>query len=194
MSENCYQVEYIDETHQYLINGVLVPSVTQLLHKKFGGMYDNIPPQILADKAKFGDMVHRSIECIEKDEERPMTTLYEELCVKQYLRLKDKYNINSIENEMLVHYEDKFAGRLDMIADVNYYRCLCDIKTTAKLNKEYLSWQLSLYELALESMGYPKLEKLYCIWLPKKDLGQLVEVPRINREELIKFVEENTNE
>ena len=188
-------VEYIEETHQYLIDGILVPSVTQLLKRKFGGMYDNVPPYILEAKAKFGDTVHKCIECIEKDEEQPETTEEEVVCVNEYLRLRREHNIDAIGSEMLISYEDKFAGRFDMVANIeSVYRSLCDIKTTAKLNKEYLSWQLSLYELAYESMGYAKIDKLYCIWLPKKGKGQLVEVPRINREELVKFVEENTNE
>lgn len=187
-----YEVEYIDEIHTYLVNGMIVPSVTQLLQKRFGSMYDNVPRSILMDKATFGESVHKSIENIENGVETTVNGLYERLCVEQYMKLKEKYNINAVRTEMLVHCEDKYAGRLDMIADVNCYRCLCDIKTTAKLNKEYLSWQLSLYAYALKKMNvrWCNFHKFYCIWLPKKELGQLVEIERISDKRIEAFLKE----
>ena len=76
-----------------------------------------------------------------------------------------------------------------MIANIGTDYCLCDIKTTASLDKEYLSWQLSLYAYAYGK----EFDKLYAIWLPKKDLGKLVEIERRSKEEiekLLKKVEE----
>lgn len=69
-----------------------------------------------------------------------------------------------------------------MIASIKERICLCDIKTTAELDKEYLSWQLSYYEMAMGK----EFERLYAIWLPKKGLGELVEIERKPRELLIK--------
>lgn len=184
-------VEYIDEIHCYLVDGVMTPSVTQLLKKKFGGMYSNIPPQILANKAQFGTNVHKYIESIETSAEPPQISLEEGLCVNEYLKLKEKHNINGIESEMIVNFDAKYCGTLDLIADVNYFRCLCDIKTTAKLNKEYLKYQLGLYAFALESMGYPhKFEKHYAIWLPKNGKGKLVEIPKLTKKEFDEFMEQ----
>lgn len=92
---------------------------------------------------------------------------------------------------MIVHYKDVFCGTLDMIADINYYRVLADIKTTSEVHIDRLSWQLSLYKLALEDMGYTdKFESLMCIWLPKNKLGELIKVPEIKRSELLKKLEE----
>lgn len=73
-----------------------------------------------------------------------------------------------------------------MIANVKGYLSLCDIKTTAELDEEYLSWQLSYYELAMGKT----FEKLYAIWLPKKGIGQIVEIKRKPREVLIKKLNE----
>ena len=33
-----------------------------------------------------------------------------------------------------------------------------------------------------------KIEKAYCVWLPKKDLGQLYEVELLDEKELLKVV------
>ena len=73
-----------------------------------------------------------------------------------------------------------------MIAIVNDEECLIDIKTTAELDKEYLSWQLSMYELAIGK----KFKKLYCLWLPKGGLGKLIEIERIEKEEIEKILGE----
>ena len=72
-----------------------------------------------------------------------------------------------------------------MEANVNGIHSLIDIKTTAELDMEYLSWQLSFYELAYGS----KFKKLYCLWLPKRGLGKLVEIKRKPKKELLKVLE-----
>ena len=73
-----------------------------------------------------------------------------------------------------------------MIARIGKDICLCDIKTTSELDKEYLSWQLSFYELATNK----HFDKLYAIWLPKKELGELVEIKRKSKEELLNKLED----
>ena len=73
-----------------------------------------------------------------------------------------------------------------MIARIKNNLCLCDIKTTAELDEEYLSWQLSYYEMAVGK----KFDKLYAIWLPKKDIGQVVEIKRKTKKEFMKKLKE----
>lgn len=113
-------------------------------------------------------------------------TYIQEASLRQYLKLKNRYNIDVLEQEMMIQFEKKYAGRFDMIAKVKGYLSLCDIKTTAELDEEYLSWQLSYYELAMGKT----FEKLYAIWLPKKGIGQVVEIKRKPREVLIKKLNE----
>ena len=91
---------------------------------------------------------------------------------------------------MTVSYEYEYAGRLDMIAFINRRRCLIDIKTTAELDKESLSWQLSLYEFA----SGERFLALYCLWLPKGKRGQLVKIERKTEEEILKKLGEFKNE
>lgn len=180
-------LEYIEEEHLYLYNGVIIPSVTQLLHDKlFKDKYKNVPENILKEKAKYGSEVHKAIEDYENDKEYKVSSIYQELSIEQYLKLKDKHNIDVLKQEQLVCYKGLYAGKYDMIAKVKEEYCLIDIKTTAELDLEYLSWQLSLYELATGE----KFDKLYCIWLPKKGIGKLVEIERKNIKEIEKLLEE----
>ena len=184
-----YEVEYFDDVHKYLVNGVIVPSVTEILEKIFPNKYKNVPRETLMRKANYGTIIHNYIEQYEKGLITQELNYIQEASFRQYLKLKDKYSINVLEQEKIVNYKDVYAGRFDMIANIGTDYCLCDIKTTAELDKEYLSWQLSLYEYA----SGKDFDKLYAIWLPKKDLGKLVEIERKTEEEikeLLKKVEE----
>ena len=184
-----YEVEYFDDIHKYLVNGVIVPSVTEILEKIFPNKYKNVPRETLMRKANYGTIIHNYIEQYEKGLITQELNYIQEASFRQYLKLKDKYNINVLGQEKIVNYKDVYAGRFDMIANIGTDCCLCDIKTTASLDKEYLSWQLSLYEYAYGK----EFDKLYAIWLPKKDLGKLVEIERKSKEEigkLLKKVEE----
>lgn len=187
------EIEYIDETHTYLVDGVITPSVTQLLERKFKSKYNSIPERILNEKAEFGNRVHEFIELDCKGETPPLSnyTIHERLCCEQWLKLRQNNDIQPVANEMLVHYKDKYCGRLDMIADVRYFRCLCDVKTTAQLDERYLKYQLGLYYYALKDMGYEyEFKDFLCIWLPKKDVGKLVEIPKLTQKEFDEFMEE----
>ena len=191
-------LEFIDEEHIYLLDGVIIPSVSEILHFIFPNKYKNVPKEILNKKADYGSKVHSAIEMYEinlkamEHEEALNTTIIaldliylQETSLKQYLRLKNKYSIQVEQQEQMIHYKDVYAGRFDMIANIGKEHCLCDIKTTAELDKEYLSWQLSLYAYAYNSLNKKNhFDKLYAIWLPKKDLGRLVEIEFKTDEEI----------
>ncbi len=203
---------FLEDGHIYLSeNGVIIPSVSEILHFIFPDKYKSIPEYILNKKADYGEVIHKSVEMyehnlkvVQKDEAFDITTValdlndVQQFSLKQYLRLKEKYNIKVQMQEMMLNYKDIYAGRFDMIATVKDFYSLCDIKTTAELDKEYLSWQLSLYELAYRYMYHtPQFDKLYAIWLPRKGYGELVEIERKSYKEILdvlkKFQErENT--
>ena len=192
-------IEFLEEPHIYLVNGVITPSVSQILHFIFPDKYKGVDKRILNRKAEYGTKIHESVEMYENniltmtlDEAFCITVQAQELnyiqeaSLRQYVKLKNEYQINVLEQEQMIQYKGKYAGRFDMIAKIKNEKSLCDIKTTAELDKEYLSWQLSYYELAMGK----EFKKLYAIWLPKKGLGQVVEIERKPKELLLKKLEE----
>lgn len=183
-------IEFIEEEHLYLYDGVIIPSVSEILHFIFPDKYKNVNIEILNKKAQYGTKVHESIECLEQGKTLPELDNMQEFSLNQYKRLKNKYSIKVLEQEMMINYFDFYAGRFDMIATIGEDLCLCDIKTTAELDKEYLSYQLSFYELAYRSMFGTTFDKLYAIWLPKKGYGELVEIKRKTNYELLKILED----
>ena len=177
------RLEYIDECHLYLWDGVIIPSVSDLLKFKFPDKYKGIPERILREKAQFGTNIHKAIESFENGLEIALTGI-EEIVFEQYLKVKAKYNIKVREQEKLVCWQGRYAGRLDMIAEVDGVRSLIDIKTTTTQHEDSLKYQLAFYEMAYGEA----FEKHYVLWLPKKDIGRLVEIPRIPYKKLVEVV------
>ena len=182
-------IEFIEQGHIYLKDGIIVPSVSEILHYIFPEKYKGIPNWVLEKKAEYGTKVHYAIECLEQNKKLPNLNFYQELSLGQYKEIKEKNKIEVIEQETIVSYEYEYAGRLDMIAFVNNKLCLVDIKTTADLDEESLSWQLSLYELAYGRKFYD----LYCLWLPKGKNGKLVKIKRKTKKEILKKLGEIKN-
>ena len=192
-------ITFLEEPHIYLVDGIITPSVSEILHFIFPDKYKGVDKRTLNKKAEYGTTIHESIEMYEANiktmrlEEAFDVTVQakdlsyiQEASLRQYVKLKRENNIDVLEQEMMIQYEGKYAGRFDMIADVSGSISLCDIKTTAELDEEYLSWQLSYYELAMNKT----FDKLYAIWLPKKELGVLKEIKRKPKELLIKKLNE----
>ena len=177
-------IEFIEDGHIYLKAGIIIPSVSQILKKIFSNKYDGIPTRILKSKSEYGSKVHNIIECIETNKEYKIDNVYIDESIKQYNKIKKENNLQVISQEEIVCYKGIYAGRYDMIANVNGEECLLDIKTTAICDKEYLSWQLTMYEMAIGV----KFKKLYCLWLPKGGIGKLIEIERKNYEEIEKIL------
>lgn len=186
-------IEFLEEPHLYLKDGILVKSVTQILQLIFPDKYKGINKAVLNRKAKFGTEGHAIIENLDvsdlekaKDKVLKIENKDLQICIREYLRLVEEKEIVPLEQEQIVSYKYLFCGTLDMTGIVKGENCLLDIKFTSELDKEYLSWQLGMYQLA-KGIEY---DKCYCIWLPKKELGQLVEIIPKTKEEILKKLEE----
>lgn len=186
-------ITFLEKEHLYLIDGILVKSVTQILELIFPNKYKNVNKKILAIKAHFGTTGHKIIEDLDVNiSEEAFNNVLNghttalKCCIKEYIRLVKKFKIEPLEHEKKISYKHLYAGTLDMIALVDGKKSLIDVKFTAQLDKNYLSWQLGMYSLASNE----KFEKYYCIWLKKGKLGELVEInPKTESEILNKLKE-----
>lgn len=181
-------LEFNEENHIYLQDGIILKSVTQILKELFPLKYDGIPKEILENKSIYGTELHKFIEIIEKKKpKRPLAyikkyynpNIYQIESLKDYLEIKRKYNIEITDSEKMVVYKDIYCGTLDLKGTVGNKKAIIDIKTTYDLDELYVSWQNSLYEMASEPV-----DELYCMWLPKGHLGKLVKLERINEKDL----------
>ena len=145
---NGYTLEFIADTHTYIVNGVIVPSITQILKVKFSGKYWGVSERVLAAAAARGTEVHEAIERLCKTGE--VSEIKE---VENFIFLQSKYNFKVLDNEipviLFMDGEPIAAGRLDLVLSSVYGETgLADIKRTATLDKDYLAYQLNLYRIA----------------------------------------------
>ena len=169
-------VEYIDEGHIYLVDGKIVPSITQMLSVKFGGKYDGIKRAVLESAAQKGTEVHEAIQKLCETGIYP-TDLKE---VRNFLFLKEQYNFEVLANEVPVilfeRDEPVAAGRLDMVLRMNGMIGGADIKRTCGLDKDYLAYQLNLYRVAYRQSYGVEWEFLRCLHL-REDVRKFVPIP-----------------
>jgi hypothetical protein len=182
-----HDVEFIDDTHTYLVDGVIVPSITQILKVRFNKKYDGIPRETLQRASEKGTQMHEVIErWCKNGEESDLVEL------RNFKFLKRQYNFSVLKNEvpvLLWHEGDIIgAGRLDMVIEMNGQVGLADLKRTSVLDKEYLGYQLNLYRFAYQQSYGEEIEFLRGIHL-REDVRKFVKIP-INEELTIKLIEE----
>ena len=170
-----HTLEYIDETHTYLVDGVIVPSITQIMKIKFGNKYNNIPKEILNNAAKKGTEVHEAIEHLCKTGE--VTDLKE---VKNFMFLQKQYKFEVLENEIpiILFKDDKpiAGGRLDLVLRQNGVIGGADIKRTSNLDKKYLEAQLNLYRIGYRQCYGVEWEFLKGLHL-RENVRRFVDLP-----------------
>ena len=180
-------LEYIEETHTYLYDGVVLPSITQLLKTKFGGKYDGIPKDILERAADMGSAVHKSIEDFEK---QGIESHLPEL--RNYKFLKKAYKFDCIDNEVpVVLFQDDepiACGRLDLVLTEGEQIGLGDIKRTSALDKYYLAYQLNLYRIAYQQCYGVEISFLRGLHL-RNDVRKYINIP-INENLALEIINE----
>lgn len=184
-------LEYIDETHTYLYDGVVLPSITQLLKVKFGNKYNGIPKETLDRAAEQGTAVHKAIEDYElHDTESNLPEL------RNYKFLKKAYKFDCVSNEVPVVLfwkgEAVAAGRLDLVLQEGEQIGLGDIKRTSALDKNYLAYQLNLYRIAYQQCYGLNIEFLRGLHL-REDTRKYVTLP-INENLVSEILELNAKE
>lgn len=187
-------LEYIDETHTYLYDGVVLPSITQLLKVKFGNKYNNIPKETLERAAEQGTAVHKAIEDYEQG---GFESALPEL--RNYKFLKKAYKFECVSNEVPVvlfwNGEAVAAGRLDLVIIEGDKLGLGDIKRTSALDKNYLAYQLNLYRIAYQQCYGSKIDFLRGLHL-REDTRKYVTLPineNLVSEILNEYFKENEN-
>ena len=182
-----HTLEYFDDTHEYLIDGILVPSITQILKLKFGHKYDNVNQKTLNNASEKGTEVHKAIEDYCK---LGIDTGLKEL--KNFKFLQKHYKFEVLDNEipviLFVNDNPVAAGRLDLVLKDNDDVLLADIKRTSVLDKEYLGYQLNLYRIAYQQCYDIKINGLKSLHL-KDDIRKYINIP-INEDMPLNLVKE----
>lgn len=189
------EIEFLEEEHIYLVDGIITPSVTTLIHEIWmPSMYNGINKAVLKNAASYGNRVHELIQQWNDTKEEPNLDKksYERLALRRYQQLQNEHGIKAEMQEKPVAFVQDgkalFAGKFDFYGLVDGKKTLMDNKTTSKYYPKYLSLQLTLYKLAIEQTFNVEVEQLACMFLPKKSYGNLFMVDEMNAEQLVKDI------
>ena len=182
-----HTLEYYDEDHVYICDGIIVPSITQILKLKFGNKYNGVNRTVLNRAAEKGTEVHEAIEnyCKHGTE----SDLVE---VRNFKFLQKQYGFNVLDNEIpVILFKDDepvAAGRLDLVLEMDGKIGGGDIKRTSTLDKNYLGYQLNLYRIAYMQCYDVAWEFLKGVHL-RENVRKFIEIP-INEQLAWDLVEE----
>lgn len=188
-------VEFIDDIHQYLVDGCMVDSVTQILGVKYKNDYASVPPAVLDNASKRGTAVHKAIENFN-------VSGYDDgsEAVRNFKFLQKQYGFEVLDSELpIVIFKDDMpiaCGRLDMTMLMDCETGIADIKTVSSLNKEKIAYQLNLYRIGL-MQSYGVDAKILKIIHLRDGIRKVIDSP-VNEgmawELIERFLEEKENE
>ena len=171
-------IEFIEEGHIYLYEGVITPSVSQIIRFELEE-YKDVPNKILQNKADYGTKVHELIESMENGlsleevKEMPIDP-YIKVSLEEYARIKAEHDLKIESMEQIIG-NSHVCGRYDLRLEDG---TIGDFKTNRVFPKRHLEIQLGLYNWLTGREG-----KGFCIWLPKGAQGQYIEIDPISNEE-----------
>ena len=141
-------LEFFPESHTYLYDGIMLPSVTQILGVKYKNDYASVPSAVLDNAARRGTAVHKAIENYNNSGYDDGSE-----AVRNFKFLQKQYGFEVLDSELpIVIFKDDMpiaCGRLDMTMLMDGETGIADIKTVSTLNKEKIAYQLNLYRIGL---------------------------------------------
>lgn len=170
------QVIFNQKAHTYTLNGVQLQGITGMIERQlFPKKYENVPQFILDRAAERGSFVHEVCELVDD-----LGVSHASLEAKNYQKLKEENNLLYEVSEYLVSDNEYFASCIDKVyRESESEFSLGDIKTTYKLDNEYVRWQLSIYAYLFELQNpWAKVKRIFAIWL-RGEIAELVEEERI---------------
>ncbi len=147
--------EFDEESHTYTLDGLVIPSVTQLL-KPIGTDFSEIPPMVLEAKRELGVAVHAATELDDLDE---LDDLETDPRVMGYVRAWRRFKADTgaevlMTEQRLYSSALRFAGTLDGVVRVRSGEVyLVDRKTSVAMPWSY-GVQLAGYQLLLDESAF----------------------------------------
>lgn len=175
-------IHFDEATHTYTLDdGRKLISVTQLMKKHgLATDYSGVGSETLRRASERGTLVHKEIEAFCKAGEIGFTP--EMAAFMDYVQ---KHHIFAAQSETIA-YDDLIAGTIDLILETpDGEQIIADIKTTASVNLEAVSWQLSLYEYLI---GYFS-DRAQVFHFGKDGKLKVIDVPFQPQEEVERLID-----
>lgn len=151
-------------SHTYLMGDNVLIGVTSLMEKHgLSPDYSGIPKAVLNKAAEEGTAIHKEIE----DYDNGVSVLRTPL-IEEYIATCQEHGLIFARNEYLVSDNELVASSIDGVYGPESAISLVDYKTTQKVHRRSLEWQLGIYKVLFERQTSLKVEKCYCLHIDKK--------------------------
>ena len=172
---NGHTVSFVEDTHEYYVDNLLVPSVTSIIQYMFDNQYQFVKESILQRARILGEKFHKEVELFEKSNvDSGSSELY------SYKELKKKHSIEYLDGERFIYIMKNdvpiAAGRFDILANVNSEKAIVELKRTSKIYYNRYSLQLNLYRIGYEQTYNDEIRKLFCL-RAKDNQKEFKEIP-----------------
>ena len=160
------ELEFAENNHIYKIDGIEIPSVSEIMKPLSADFYNGIREETIAFAANRGSGVHQAIEnflIFGIADIEPESQGYFDAFIKWYE--KTQPTLVSTEKQ-IYHKIFRYGGTADFICYVGDCLTLVDFKTTATLNKMLVGVQLEAYKQAFATHGI-KFERKIVLQLKK---------------------------
>ena len=152
-------------SHTYLAGDKVLIGVTSLMKKHgLSPDYSGIPEATLMKAAAEGTAIHKEIE----DYDNGVSVLRTPL-IEEYIAICQEHGLIFAQNEFLVSDNELVASSIDGVYGSENAISLVDYKTTQKLHRRSLEWQLGIYRVLFERQTGLKVAKCYCLHIDKKE-------------------------
>jgi len=181
------EIIFCEENHTYISKTRSYSGITGILEKYlFPDKYKDIPDAILEKAKQRGTTCHNQMEMW-------INGLPYENQNDEVVKMQDLLNgRNFTHAELLVSDYKNFATKIDAVEESEDGIILWDWKTTSTLDKEYLSWQLSICAYFYEMNFNKKVMQLMAGYITDKKV-EIVPIVRIAEEHVIALLDAAAN-
>lgn len=153
-------LKFYDETHQYEIDGIVVPGVSQIIRFLSREVYGDVSKYLMENAADRGTRVHEACESLDRTGEVECDADIAPY-VEAYAKFLQEHEVKWLMIEApLYNPELMYAGTIDRYGYVDDTLVLVDIKSSSSVNTRLITAQLNAYE-KLPEKAPEKLYKLH---------------------------------
>ena len=183
-------VVFNQEEHTYSLDNKILHGITGMISRQlFPNKYMGVSQSVLNKAAAHGSMVHEQVELY--DAGIIDSAINDEL--KSYIDIKGKNHLITLANEYIVTDREYFASGIDIVSTNGIGIVLTDIKTTYKLDIDYVRWQLSIYAYLFELQTGLAVCELRALWL-RGSKSEYVLIDRISNDIVQSLLDSEVNE
>lgn len=168
---------FFDDSHRYTVDGVDVPSVSELTRFISRELYGEVQQYLLDNAASRGTKIHKAAEALDK---YGSVEIEDDLApyLKAYVAFLKDHKPQWDKIEWSVCNGTLYAGTIDRYGELGSKKAIVDLKSTANItggHKALYTAAQNLYRMAAEKEV--PVEALYILQLRKDGTYRLIELP-----------------